>query len=149
MMWLGMVQKGENLENKGGREDETRSFLIIIGRVGNTCSRKPQTLFWYNTNFKCFFGIFFNKTWDYVVNRIDVFSNTEKHRLLQWILCSTFVRIFCSIKLWWNELYFCFWSFFKNFFLQCILKCRFWLYAIIMNFMWEWTVVLSLLRLKT
>jgi hypothetical protein len=40
-----MVQKGENLEKKGGREDETRSFLIIIRRVGNTCSRKPQTLF--------------------------------------------------------------------------------------------------------
>jgi hypothetical protein len=32
--------------------------------------------------------------------------------------------------------------------LQCILKCRFWLYAITMNLMWEWNVVLTLLKLK-
>jgi hypothetical protein len=31
----------------------------------------------------------------------------KKHRLLHWILCWTFVWIFCSIKLWWNELYSC------------------------------------------
>jgi hypothetical protein len=42
---LGWFKRGKVLENKGGREDETRSFLRIIGRVGNTCSRKPQTLF--------------------------------------------------------------------------------------------------------
>ncbi len=27
-------------------------------------------------------GFFFNKTWDYIVIWIDVFSNIEKHRLL-------------------------------------------------------------------
>ncbi len=60
------------------------------------------------------------------------------------ILCSSFVWIFYSVRLWWNELYSCFWSF-----LQCILKCKFWLYAITMNLMLEWMVVLGLLRLKT
>jgi hypothetical protein len=34
-------------------------------------------------------------------------------------------------------------------FLQCILKCKFGLYAITMNLMLEWMVVLSLLRFKT
>jgi hypothetical protein len=36
-----------------------------------------------STNIKCCFGIFFNKTWDYVVIWIDVLNNTKKHKLLQ------------------------------------------------------------------
>jgi hypothetical protein len=37
-------------------------FKKRIGRAGGTYDRKPQILLWYNTNFKCYFGIFFNKT---------------------------------------------------------------------------------------
>jgi hypothetical protein len=28
-------------------------------------------------------GLFFNKTWDYAIIWIDVFNNTEKHKLLK------------------------------------------------------------------
>ncbi len=59
------------------------AFLEKNKKVGGTCSRKPKTLFSYNIDFKCCFGIFFNKTWDYVVIWIGVFSNTKKHILLQ------------------------------------------------------------------
>ncbi len=67
MTWDGS-KGGRILENKKKKKDETKSFLKKrIGKVGGTCSRKPQTLFWYSTNFKCCFGIFFNKTWDYAI----------------------------------------------------------------------------------
>jgi hypothetical protein len=65
-----------------------------VGRVGGTCGRKPWIMFWYITDSKCCFGIFFNKTWDYTIIWIHVFSNTKKHILLQWIRCSSFVWIF-------------------------------------------------------
>jgi hypothetical protein len=101
MMWLGIVQKVRSLENKERTWDT--KFWTRIGRAIGTC-RKPQIMFWYNTNFKCCFGFFFNKTWDYDVIWIHVFSNIKKHKLLQWICCSSSVWTFCSIKLWWNEL---------------------------------------------
>ncbi len=57
MMWLGMVQNGESsTEQEKGEEDDTRSFKKRIRRNGGSCNRKPQILFWYNTNFKCYFG---------------------------------------------------------------------------------------------
>jgi hypothetical protein len=34
-------------------------------------------------------------------------------------------------------------------FVQCIMKCKLWSYAITMNIMLEWIVMLNLLRLKT
>jgi hypothetical protein len=57
------------------------------GAIG-TYNRKPHTLFWYTIDFNCSFGIFFNKTWDFVVILIHVYNNIKKHILLQWILCS-------------------------------------------------------------
>jgi hypothetical protein len=55
-----MVQKEEN------KEENRRRHGIKTKRkgVGGTFDRKPKTLFLYNTDFKCCFGIFFNKTWD-------------------------------------------------------------------------------------
>jgi len=64
-----MLIKGGVLENKRKmRQGELELFLgvsflwkRIIGRVGGTCGRKPQTLFWYSKKFKCCFGIFFEQ----------------------------------------------------------------------------------------
>ncbi len=46
----------KNRREKG--EDETRNFERRVGGIVGTCSWKPQTSFWYNTNFKCCFGFF-------------------------------------------------------------------------------------------
>ncbi len=103
MTWDGFKGGEQKKKMKLGVGD----FFCFERRIGGskgTCNRKPEILFWYNTNFKCYFGIFFNKTWGYVVTWIDVFNNIEKHKLLQWILCSSFMWIFCCVKLWWNEL---------------------------------------------
>jgi hypothetical protein len=52
-------------------------------------------MFWYNTYFKCCFGFFFNKTWDYFVIWIHVFNNVERHKLYSefyvHILCEFFI----------------------------------------------------------
>jgi hypothetical protein len=45
-------------------------------------------LFWYTTSFNCCLGFFFNKTWNFVIIFIYVYSIIEKHKILQWILCS-------------------------------------------------------------
>jgi hypothetical protein len=50
MMWLGIVQKVRVLEI------EMIPRHGVWRRVGGaivTCNKKPLTLFWYNTNFKC------------------------------------------------------------------------------------------------
>jgi hypothetical protein len=83
-----MVLKGGVLENKRRRKRRDIVFFFsffwrIIRRTISTCNKKPQTLFLYNIDFKHCFGIFFNKTWDYVITWIDVFNNIEKHKLLQ------------------------------------------------------------------
>ncbi len=50
MMWLGIVKKVRVLEN---REEKKMKHGVErrVGGVVGTCSRKPQILFWYNTNF--------------------------------------------------------------------------------------------------
>jgi hypothetical protein len=85
--------KGES-SGEQRRKYETRSFWRRVRGVVGTCSRKPLILFWYNTKFKCYFGIFFSKTWNYAIILRDVFSNIEKHKLLQWILCSSLCEFF-------------------------------------------------------
>ncbi len=42
-------------------KQRVKVFGERVERVGGTCGKKPQTLFWYNTNFKCCFGIFFQQ----------------------------------------------------------------------------------------
>jgi hypothetical protein len=104
MMWLGTIQKVRFLENKEEKKMKHKVEKKVRGVVG-TCSRKPQTLFWYSTNFKCFFGIFFNKTWDYVVVWIHVFSNTKKidfysefyvHFLCEFFIVSNYDDMNCN-----------------------------------------------------
>jgi hypothetical protein len=60
MMWLGIVKKVRVLEN---REEKKMKHGVErrVGGVVGTCSRKPQILFWYNTNFFKKIGIFSTK----------------------------------------------------------------------------------------
>jgi hypothetical protein len=94
-------------ENKWGYEGEKgkwdRKLERKIGGSRGTCSRKPLTLFWYNTYFNVVLD-FFNETWDYAIIWIHFFNIIEKQRLLQWILYSFCVWIFYNVRLWWNEL---------------------------------------------
>ncbi len=74
---IGDCSKGESF----GKYREIFRHEVLERRVRGTigtCNRKPQTLFWYTTNFNYCFGIFSNKTWDFVVILIHVFSNTKK-----------------------------------------------------------------------
>jgi hypothetical protein len=58
-----MVIKLGVLENKRRRRRGDKGFFFVFGRkIGRTrgiCG--TQTLFWYNIDFKCYFGIFFQK----------------------------------------------------------------------------------------
>jgi hypothetical protein len=92
-------------------------YVMLLCEFSVVLDYDEMNCLWYNTNFKYRFGMFFNKTWDYAIIWIDVHNYTNKHTLLQWILCYAFVWILCSVRLWWNELHSCFWSF-----LQCIPK---------------------------
>ncbi len=94
MTWDSSKKKKLWKANERERKRKNREFLKIIGIARGTCNRKSQTLFWYNMDFKCCFGFFFNKTWDHAVIWIHVFNNTNKHKLLQWTLCSSFVEFF-------------------------------------------------------
>jgi hypothetical protein len=103
MMWLGIVQKGRILEIRRRRERRNKTqSLKKSRRVVGTCSRKLLILFWYSKNFKCCFGFFFNKTWNYAIILKDVFNITEKHTLQQWSVCfsvilKTSFKIICSM----------------------------------------------------
>jgi hypothetical protein len=47
-------------------------------------------LYFDTIDFKCCFGFFFNKTWDYVVILIHLLCNKKKRKLLKLILCSIY-----------------------------------------------------------
>jgi hypothetical protein len=88
----GEVRKNRNIL----RHTILRRVRGIIG----TCSRKPYILFWYTTYFICCFNFHFNETWDYIIILIHVFSNTNKHKLLQWTIYS-----YCCVKFFYSIYY--------------------------------------------
>jgi len=102
IMWFGIVQNVRVMESKGegGRR---HGIWKAIGGVVGTWSKKPQILFEITQNLSVYLECFY-KAWNQAIILINVLSNTYRHILLQWILYSSFVWIFCSIRSWWNEL---------------------------------------------
>ncbi len=91
-------------EEKNMKQGVFFCFGRRIGRRGGICDRKTTNfvLIWHR--FEMLFWDFFQKNWDYTIIWIHVFSSTKKHKLLQWISCSSFVWISCNVRLWWNEM---------------------------------------------
>jgi hypothetical protein len=79
MMWLGIVQKGKIFGEQKRRIRRWDMVFLLEEIAGGTCNRKSHILFWYNTYLSVVMGFFFNKTWNYVVIWIHVFSDTNKH----------------------------------------------------------------------
>jgi hypothetical protein len=81
---LAWFKRGKVLEHEGEKKKKkTRSvFLIRIEEMEVLAIENHRLCFDITQILNVVRGIFFNKTWDYVVIRIHDFNNTKKHKLL-------------------------------------------------------------------